>query len=81
MTANVFENFAGNTTNEKVFGHVYAEIWKSWHETCASNKNHPQAKELFNPDNPPMFHDSFAGGVTIPLEGCIAERYTGIGSN
>ncbi len=76
MTVNVFENFAENTTNEKVFGHVYVEIWKSWHGTCVSNKNHPQAKEVFNPDKLPIFHDPFADGVTILLGGCIAERYT-----
>ena len=32
-----------------------AEIWKSWRETCALNKNYPQADELFNPDKLPAF--------------------------
>lgn len=57
-----------NTTNEAVLAEARAEIWKSWRETCALNKNHPQAKELFNPDKLPAFHDPFAGGGAIPLE-------------
>ena len=57
-----------NTTNEVVLAEARAEIQKSWRETCALNKNHPQAKELFDPDNLPAFHDPFAGGGTIPLE-------------
>jgi len=64
LAANVVGSFAENPTNEK-FGKVRAEIWKSWYETCASNKNHPQAKEVFNPGRWPIFHDPFAGGVTI----------------
>src|SRR5207249_1599625 len=43
-------------------------IRKSWRETCELNKDHPQAKELFNPDRMPGLHDPFAGGGTIPLE-------------
>src|SRR2546428_1814842 len=57
-----------NTTNEAVLAEARAEIWKSWRETCALNKNHPQAAELFNPDKLPAFHDPFAGGGAIPLE-------------
>lgn len=57
-----------NTTNEAVLAEARSEIWKSWRETCALNRNHPQAKELFNPDRPPAFHDPFAGGGAIPLE-------------
>jgi putative DNA methylase len=57
-----------NTTNETVLAEAREEIWKSWRETCALNKNHPQAKELFNPDKLPAFHDPFAGGGAIPLE-------------
>ncbi len=44
------------------------EIWKSWRETCALNKDHPQAADLFNPDKLPAFHDPFAGGGALPLE-------------
>jgi putative DNA methylase len=44
------------------------EIRKAWQESCDLNKNHPQAKELFNPDKMPGLHDPFAGGGTIPLE-------------
>lgn len=57
-----------NTNNEKVLKLAREEIWKSWRETCALNKNHPQAAELFNPEKLPAFHDPFAGGGTIPLE-------------
>ena len=57
-----------NTNNEAVLAEARAEIWKSWRETCALNKNHPQAAELFNPDKLPAFHDPFAGGGAIPLE-------------
>lgn len=57
-----------NTCNEEVLERARAEIRRSWRETCELNKNHPQAAELFNPDNPPGFHDPFAGGGAIPLE-------------
>jgi putative DNA methylase len=57
-----------NTNNEAVLSEARAEIWKSWRETCELNKNHPQAAELFNPDELPAFHDPFAGGGAIPLE-------------
>jgi len=57
-----------NTNNEEVLRQAYAEIWKSWRETCALNKDHPQAAEIFNSENLPAFHDPFAGGGTIPLE-------------
>lgn len=57
-----------NTNNSAVLDAAKAEIWKSWRETCALNKHHPQAAELFNPDKLPAFHDPFAGGGSIPLE-------------
>ena len=57
-----------NTTNEKVLDQAREEIWKSWHATCAENKNHPRAKELFDPEKLPAFHDPFAGGGSLPLE-------------
>jgi putative DNA methylase len=57
-----------NTNNVEVLKEARAEIWKSWRETCALNKNHPQAAELFNPEKLPAFHDPFAGGGSIPLE-------------
>jgi putative DNA methylase len=57
-----------NTTNEVVLAEARAEIWASWRETCALNKGHPQAAELFNPDKLPAFHDPFAGGGALPLE-------------
>jgi putative DNA methylase len=57
-----------NTNNEEVLARAREEIWKSWRETCALNKHHPQAAELFNPDKLPAFHDPFAGGGALPLE-------------
>lgn len=57
-----------NTNNEAVLEEAREEIWKSWRETCELNRNHPQAKELFNPVILPAFHDPFAGGGALPLE-------------
>lgn len=57
-----------NTNNEQVLAEARAEIWNSWRETCALNKDHPQAAELFNPEKLPAFHDPFAGGGALPLE-------------
>src|SRR5213594_247471 len=57
-----------NTTNETVLAQARDEIWKSWRATCAENKHHPRAAELFNPDKLPAFHDPFAGGGSLPLE-------------
>ena len=57
-----------NTTNETVLKPAREAIRQSWRETCELNKDHPQAKELFNPDKMPGLHDPFAGGGTIPLE-------------
>jgi putative DNA methylase len=57
-----------NTTNEKVLQAVRNEIWRSWRRTCAQNADHPRAKELFDPEKLPAFHDPFAGGGALPLE-------------
>jgi putative DNA methylase len=57
-----------NTTNESVLDRARAEIWRSWHRTCAENKDHPLAKDLFDPMRLPAFHDPFAGGGALPLE-------------
>src|SRR4051812_44820758 len=57
-----------NTTKEAVLGPARAEIRKAWRETCELNRDHPRAKELFDPDKMPGLHDPFAGGGTIPLE-------------
>lgn len=57
-----------NNNNDAVLSEAQQEIWKSWRETCALNKNHPQANELFDPERLPAFHDPFAGGGTLPLE-------------
>ncbi len=57
-----------NTNNEEVLERARVEIRRSWRETCELNKGHPQAAELFNPDQLPGFHDPFAGGGALPLE-------------
>src|SRR2546429_1132441 len=57
-----------NTTNEKVLQAARDEIWQSWRRTCAENAGHPRAKELFDRNVLPAFHDPFAGGGTLPLE-------------
>lgn len=57
-----------NTANETVLNQAKDEIWKSWRTTCADNKDHAKAEELFNSDKLPAFHDPFAGGGALPLE-------------
>lgn len=57
-----------NTNNEEVLNRAREAIRESWRETCHLNRRHPQAAELFNPDDLPAFHDPFAGGGAIPLE-------------
>ena len=57
-----------NTTNEEVLGRARAAIWQSWRATCAENVDHPRAKELFDRNKLPAFHDPFAGGGSLPLE-------------
>jgi putative DNA methylase len=57
-----------NTTNEAVLDKARAEIWASWRRTCAENAGHPRAKELFDRNRLPAFHDPFAGGGALPLE-------------
>lgn len=57
-----------NTTNEEVLERARDEIRRSWREICELNKDHPQAKGLFDADTIPAFHDPFAGGGAIPLE-------------
>ena len=57
-----------NTNNEEVLNRAREAIKESWRETCHLNRNHPQASELFDPEQLPAFHDPFAGGGAIPLE-------------
>lgn len=57
-----------NTNNEEVLQRARDAIWESWRETCHLNRHHPQAAELFNPEQLPASHDPFAGGGAIPLE-------------
>src|SRR6218665_2698216 len=55
----------GVKKEEEVLERARAEILRSWRETCELNKAHPQAAELFNPDQLPAFHDPFAGGGAL----------------
>lgn len=57
-----------NTTNETVLQKAREEIWTSWRRACAENADHPRAKELFDRNVLPSFHDPFAGGGALPLE-------------
>ena len=57
-----------NTTNEEVLQKARDAIWESWRRTCAENADHPRAKELFDRQVLPAFHDPFAGGGALPLE-------------
>lgn len=57
-----------NTTNEEVLQAARDQIWESWRRTCADNADHPRAKELFDRNKLPAFHDPFAGGGSLPLE-------------
>jgi putative DNA methylase len=57
-----------NTTNEEVLQNARDEIWQSWRRACADNVGHPRAKELFDRNKLPAFHDPFAGGGALPLE-------------
>ncbi len=57
-----------NTTNEPLLVQARAELRRSWRRTCADNRDHPRAAELFDPERLPAFHDPFAGGGSLPLE-------------
>src|SRR5262245_390755 len=57
-----------NTTNEAVLQRARDEIWQSWRRACAEAADHPRAKELFDRNKLPAFHDPFAGGGALPLE-------------
>lgn len=57
-----------NTTDENVLEKARDEIWQSWRRACADNVDHPRAKEIFDRNKLPAFHDPFAGGGSLPLE-------------
>ncbi|VBB42849.1 conserved hypothetical protein [uncultured Desulfatiglans sp.] len=57
-----------NTNNEAVLQKARDEIWQSWRRACAENADHPRAKDLFDRQKLPAFHDPFAGGGSLPLE-------------
>jgi putative DNA methylase len=57
-----------NTSNEEVLEKARAEIWQSWRRACADNVDHLRAKELFDRNKLPAFHDPFAGGGALALE-------------
>jgi len=50
-----------NTANERVLEPARVEIWRSWRRACAENADHPRAKDLFDREKLPAFHDPFAG--------------------
>lgn len=44
-----------STTNERVLEAARVEIRRSWREVCELNSDHPEASDLFNPDQlPPL---------------------------
>ena len=55
-----------NTTNERVLEEARVEIRRSWRRTCADNREHPRAAELFDPDRscPPSTTPSPAAGLS-----------------
>ena len=57
-----------NTTNEVVLERARTEIRRSWRRACARNADEPGAKELYDREKLPGFHDPFAGGGALPLE-------------
>lgn len=57
-----------STSNEPVLQKARDEIWRSWRRACAENVDHPRAKDLFDRESLPAFHDPFAGGGALPLE-------------
>lgn len=57
-----------NINNQELLERAHEIMMESWREICTYNKNHPQAKTLFNPEQLPGFHDPFAGGGALPLE-------------
>ena len=56
------------TNDDRVLNSAREEIWASWRRCCADNADHPMAKELFDRNKLPGFHDPFAGGGALPLE-------------
>jgi putative DNA methylase len=46
------------TNDSSILDEAKREILTSWRETCQLNKDHPKARELFNPEKLPAFHDS-----------------------
>ena len=57
-----------NIDNQVLLARAKKAIMTSWQQICEDNKDHPDAKKLFNPKQLPAFHDPFAGGGAIPLE-------------
>ena len=57
-----------NATNDEVLEQAHAEIRRSWRRACNDNTGHPRAREIFDRDELPAFHDPFAGGGALPLE-------------
>jgi putative DNA methylase len=56
-----------NTDNNEVLQKAQDALWQSWRYACADYADHPRAKELFDRQMLPAFHDPFAGGGSLPL--------------
>ena len=61
-----------NTTNEAVLQAAREEIRKSWQRTCSDHGDSPNVQKLFDAETLPAFHDPFAGGGALSLEGATA---------
>ena len=57
-----------NTNNKVILKAASDEIWQSWRHACAENADDPGARNLFDRNILPAFHDPFAGGGALPLE-------------
>ena len=57
-----------NTNDEALLRAARREIRENWRRTCADNAGDPRARDLFDRERLPAFHDPFAGGGALPLE-------------
>ena len=57
-----------STRDEAALRAASDAISESWRQVCELNQHHPNAAEMFRPEQMPAVLDPFAGGGTIPLE-------------
>lgn len=57
-----------NTADDRVIQAARDEVQQSWRFACADYVDHPLARELFDREKLPIFHDPFAGSGALPLE-------------